>query len=99
MGFILPGNILIWALIFILIYGCSNGTPDGKLLDLGGYFSGVIFPNIYLHVYTTSIHHEAFLDIYVLGIIVLFAFFWFWCGGLLSILAPGFLGCLTLNVR
>ena len=23
----------------------------------------------------------------------------FWCGGLLSILAPGFLGCLTLNVR
>ena len=29
---------------------------------------------IYLHIYATSIHHEAFLDIYVLGIIVLFAF-------------------------
>jgi hypothetical protein len=47
------------------------------------------------------IHHEAFLDIYLFGIIVVFASFVFldWCGGLLSILAPVFFGCLTLNVR
>ena len=49
-GFILPGNILIWTLIFILICACNNGTPDDRLLDLGGYFSGVILPNIDWHI-------------------------------------------------
>ena len=76
-------------MIFILIYACNNGTPDDRFLDLGGYISlaSSILPNIDWHI-----HHEAFLDIYLFGIIVVFAFFLDWCGGLLSILASVFSG-------
>ena len=31
------------------------GHQMANFLDLGGYFSGVICPNIYLHIYSTSI--------------------------------------------
>ena len=90
------------ALIFLLIYACSNGTPDGKLLDLGGYFSGVICPSQYVFAYI----HNKYTSRGVSGHLCTWNYcsfcvliLVFWCGGLLSILAPGFLGCLTLNVR
>ena len=53
------------------------------------------------HLRNVIIHHEAILDIYLFGILLFLAFCVFldWCGGLLSILASVFFGCLTLNVR
>jgi hypothetical protein len=71
-------------LIFIFIYACNHGKQDGRLLDMDGYCSGIILPNIDWHI-----HYEAFLNIYLFGIIVVLRFM-VWCGGLLSILASFF---------